>query len=83
MATIGFLYSGGTYTTIDDPIDAIGNSYPTSINDLGQITGWYQDASGIHGFLADPIIPPVTYNFNGDGTATSCGRTATARRRSG
>ena len=41
----GFLYSGGIYTTIDDPL-ATGGTVATSINDLGQIVGYYDDASG-------------------------------------
>ncbi|MEK9282796.1 hypothetical protein MTR72_24725 [Bradyrhizobium sp. ISRA442] len=46
----GFVYSGGTYTTIDGPSD---ETTPFSINDLGQITGIYYDSSGSadHGFL--------------------------------
>ena len=55
----GFLYSGGSYTTIDDPlgIKVISGPHniPTTeafgINNLGQIVGLYEDNSGIHGFL--------------------------------
>ncbi|MGD0932611.1 MAG: hypothetical protein ABR902_18340, partial [Candidatus Korobacteraceae bacterium] len=32
----GFLYSGGTYTTIDDPA---GTTFPEGINNAGVITG--------------------------------------------
>jgi probable HAF family extracellular repeat protein len=42
----GFLYSGGTYTTIDDPL-GIGGSYAAGINDAGQIAGGFNG----HGFL--------------------------------
>jgi len=46
----GFLFSGGSFTTIDNPsastiTDAFG------INDAGQIVGFFNNASGIHGFL--------------------------------
>jgi probable HAF family extracellular repeat protein/VCBS repeat-containing protein len=44
----GFLYSNGTFTTLDHP-DAAGGTIPQSINDLGQVTGYY---GGI-GFLYD------------------------------
>jgi probable HAF family extracellular repeat protein len=47
----GFLYSGGTYTTIDDPA-APGLTNAWGINDAGQIVGDYQDNTGVvHGFL--------------------------------
>jgi probable HAF family extracellular repeat protein len=54
-----FLLSGGRLTTINVPgsefTDAVG------INDLGEIVGYYQDASGAyHGFLADPVPEPST-----------------------
>jgi autotransporter-associated beta strand protein/probable HAF family extracellular repeat protein len=55
--THGFLFSGGTYTTLDDPL---GQLYPlgqddtaaTGINDSGQIVGYYVGGDGnYHGFL--------------------------------
>ena len=46
----GFLYSGGTYTTIDDPL-ASGFTAAQGINSTGQIVGYYNDNSGQHGFL--------------------------------
>jgi probable HAF family extracellular repeat protein len=46
----GFLYSGGKYTTIDDPL-GIG-TVVNGINDAGQIVGNYGDSSGHqHGFV--------------------------------
>jgi uncharacterized membrane protein len=46
----GFLLSGGTYTTLDDP-SAKGTT-AIGINTSGQIVGIYQDASfNYHGFL--------------------------------
>ena len=47
---MAFCIAGGTYTTIDDP-STTGGTILTSINDLGQIVGHYDDASGNHGFL--------------------------------
>jgi probable HAF family extracellular repeat protein len=46
----GFLLSGGTYTTLDDPLAT--NTFASGINASGQIVGYYRDASGgFHGFL--------------------------------
>jgi hypothetical protein len=68
-----FLYSGGTYTTIDDPLGVA--TYAQAINDAGQIAGWYADSSGLaHGFpysgstyttIDDPLATPGggTYTF--------------------
>jgi len=42
------------YTTLDHP-NATGFTYANGINDSGQVTGTFQDATGIHGFLYDPI----------------------------
>ena len=47
----GFLYSGGNYTTLDDPSGTKG-TIARGINDAGQIVGYYFDSSGTtHGFL--------------------------------
>jgi probable HAF family extracellular repeat protein len=48
--THGFLYSDGTWTTLDDPA-ATGGTFATGINDFGQIVGYYFDGTGSHGFL--------------------------------
>ncbi|TMJ81714.1 MAG: hypothetical protein E6G76_24775 [Alphaproteobacteria bacterium] len=46
-----FLYSGGTYTTLDDPLGVRG-TYATGINNFGQIVGYFIDVNGgIHGFI--------------------------------
>lgn len=57
----GFLYnlSTGAYTFLDDPSEGFDNGVEvtqiTGINNLGQITGFYSDSSGVfHGFVADP-----------------------------
>ena len=42
----GYLYNGGTYTAIDDPLGTNG-TYAQGINDAGEIVGYYYDASGI------------------------------------
>ena len=45
----GFVYSNGTFTTLDVPgATAIS---ATSINASGQVTGNYCDGSGNHGFV--------------------------------
>jgi uncharacterized membrane protein len=44
----GFLLSGGTFTTLDDP-SATTITQARSINGLGQIVGFYRNASGDHG----------------------------------
>ena len=46
----GFLYSNGTWTTLDDPLATKGTE-AVGINDSGQIVGNYADSSG-NGFLA-------------------------------
>jgi hypothetical protein len=52
----GFLYTGASLTNFDVPgafyTNAIG------INDSGQIVGYFDDATGIHGFLATPTVVP-------------------------
>jgi hypothetical protein len=56
----GFLYRGGTYTTLDDPL-ATNGTIAAGINASGQIVGQYTDASNhIHGFLLTitPNPPP-------------------------
>jgi hypothetical protein len=54
----GFLYSNGTYTTIDDPASAAGLTLAWDINNWGQIVGYYGAIlSGAHGFLATPAPP--------------------------
>jgi probable HAF family extracellular repeat protein len=60
----GFIYSGGRYITIDDPLAAKGTA-ASGINNLGQIVGSYRDnnnTNNSHGFLATlgPNPPPPT-----------------------
>ncbi len=48
-STLGFLYSGGTFSNIQMP-GAIDTN-PTGINSAGQIVGFYHLAGNLHGFL--------------------------------
>jgi len=48
--THGFLFSDGTFTTIDDPLATQG-TFALGINNAGEIVGLYVDAAGDHGFL--------------------------------
>ena len=58
-ASHGFVYSNGTYTTLDDPsqgtLDGIGaGTFATGINNSGEIVGYYIDSSRVdHGFIYD------------------------------
>jgi len=57
----GFVYSGGTFTTLDVP--GARSTEATSINASGQVTGHYWgDGSDRHGFIATPVCvtPTVT-----------------------
>ncbi len=49
----GFLYSGGTYTTLNDPSVTGTHTFAYGINDASQIVGYYGggDNGGYHGFL--------------------------------
>lgn len=58
----GFLYNTntGSYVFLDDPSEAFENGVEvtqiTGITDLGEITGFYSDASGVfHGFVGCPV----------------------------
>ena len=46
---IGFLDTDGVFTTIDPP--GSFNTHPLSVNDAGQVVGYYFDSIGEHGFL--------------------------------
>src|SRR5438132_6529268 len=53
LGTRGFLESGGTYTTLDDPLASAqaGGTTARGINASGQIVGQYSNNTGTHGFL--------------------------------
>jgi hypothetical protein len=59
----GFLYSGGSYTTIDDP-SATNGTYAQGINASGQITGYRARSQGI------TTTPVATMAFSIAGAAT-------------
>src|SRR5277367_2915447 len=47
----GYIYTGGSFVTIDDP-NGIGTTSPQDVNNLGQVVGQYNDTSEVtHGFL--------------------------------
>jgi probable HAF family extracellular repeat protein len=46
----GFIYTGGTFTAINDP-NATEGTFPSGINDEGQIVGHFETATGSQGFL--------------------------------
>ena len=46
----GFLLDRGRYTAFE-VAGAVTQTFPIGINDRGQIVGYYDDASGLHGFL--------------------------------
>jgi hypothetical protein len=63
----GFLYNThtGQYTFLGDPSEQFSNAgvettQITSMNNSGEITGFYSDANGVfHGFVATPALTPV------------------------
>jgi len=69
---LGFVDTGGSFTTVDDP-NGIRSTYPVGINDAAQIAGFYVDAHGkYHGFLDtggsfttidDPSATYATYPY--------------------
>ena len=65
-----FLYSNGVYTSIDDPsaplptspTQSLNGTVATSINDSGQIAGYYYGGDGgVHGFIATDPETGYTY----------------------
>jgi probable HAF family extracellular repeat protein len=49
LKNVGFLYNGGSYTTIDVPGSV--DTWETAINNTGQVTGYYDDGTNSIGFL--------------------------------
>ena len=69
----GFLYSAGSYTTINDPLAAVGETAVTGINASGQVVGNYFDNKGNeHGFL----YSGGSYTTIDDPLATNSGNVA-------
>jgi hypothetical protein len=52
IRTFGFVYSDGTYSTIDVP-DSI-DTFVTGINASGEVRGYYYTNSTTYGFIATP-----------------------------
>jgi hypothetical protein len=73
----GFLYNTktGTYAFLDDPAEAFSNGVEvtqiTGINNAGDLSGFYTDASGIaHSFFAaSPVPEPAYFTATGIGLA--------------
>lgn len=58
--TNGFLYSDGTYTTINVP--GASSTIPTAINDLSSIVGYYDGNEGFLAMLGPAAVPePSTW----------------------
>jgi len=55
----GYTLNGTTYTPLNYPGASIG-TFARGINDAGTIVGWYQDATGVHGFMATPVPVPAS-----------------------
>ena len=43
--------AGYTFLTLDDPDALPGQTFAYGINDAGQVAGWFNNASGSHGFI--------------------------------
>lgn len=70
----GFLYNThtGHYMFLDDPAEAFSGGVEitqiTGINNMGDLTGFYSDASGVfHGFVATPTPEPGSWSLAGLG----------------
>ena len=63
----GFLYSDGSYVTLNAP--GALDTYAYGINDKGQIVGNYLNGSGTHGFLySNGTYEPLNDPLGVDGT---------------
>jgi len=64
----GFVYSGGAYTTLDDPSSTSAGTFARSINNNGQIVGEYGAGNVPHGFLLTitPTNPPPSAGTTAD-----------------
>ena len=63
----GFLYGGGSYTTIDDPLAT--QTVAQGINNAGQIVGYYSDQGGVHGYLlVGGLYAPIDNPSSTNGT---------------
>jgi hypothetical protein len=63
----GFLYRGGSYSTIDDPLAT--QTVAQGINNAGEIVGYYSDQGGVHGYLlVGGLYAPIDNPLNTNGT---------------
>jgi photosystem II stability/assembly factor-like uncharacterized protein len=72
----GFLYSGGTFSTVEYPGDVcvVPDTSPIGINDAGWIAGNYEGSDCLyHGFLLINGAPPVTIDPPGSVNTTVLG----------
>ena len=53
----GFVYQNNVVTTLQFPGSSVTTAF--SINDAGQVVGWFNDSSGTHGFIWTPPADPV------------------------
>jgi len=77
---ISFFRKNGQFTSFEDPSAAPGVTFAVSVNDRGQIAGFYQDTSGgVFGFLRgtddgfNTIQFPVPGNFSTAGQVNNFG----------
>src|SRR6516165_6990803 len=57
----GFVYIGGVFHTVDDPLGVPGSTVINGVNDLGQLVGFYADANdNVIGFVGTPTPEPGT-----------------------
>jgi probable HAF family extracellular repeat protein len=50
-----FVFDKGVFTTIDLPPGADNENFALGVNNAGRIVGYYNSATGNHGFLASPV----------------------------
>ena len=59
--THGFVYSGGTLKTVDDP-NGIGTTLVNGLNNAGDLVGFYTDSKGnTDGFVAAPRLVGIPF----------------------
>jgi probable HAF family extracellular repeat protein len=64
----GFVYTGTSWLTVDDPNAVPGSTTINGINDLGDLVGFYNNANGqVVGFLATPAPEPGSLALLGTG----------------
>ncbi len=72
FATSSVAAMGQSFTTFDPPGSTGTN--PLGINSSGEITGWFQDATGVHGFVRDATGTITTFDVMTGllGTTATC-----------